>query len=86
MVAGEMMIASRSRPCCLFQRAGVPGLMASQQLLHHARSAQTLTLARTEAVKHRYRVNVCKSADGRECADNAAGTWDSSLPTTTRMV
>jgi type IV fimbrial biogenesis protein FimT len=49
--------------------------MASQQLLHHAQLlAQTLTLARTEAVKHGYRVNVCKSADGRICAN--AGRWD----------
>ena len=57
---------------------GVPAYqdwMASQQLLHHAQLlAQTLTLARTEAVKHGYRVNVCKSADGRECADT--GRWD----------
>jgi type IV fimbrial biogenesis protein FimT len=57
---------------------GVPAYqewMASQQLLHHAQLlAQSLTLARTEAVKHGYRVNVCKSADGRECADN--GRWD----------
>ena len=49
--------------------------IASQQLLHHAQLlAQTLTLARTEAVKHGYRVNVCKSTDGRECADT--GRWD----------
>ena len=49
--------------------------MASQQLLHHAQLlAQTLTLARTEAVKHGYRVNVCKSADGRQCDDTVR--WD----------
>lgn len=57
---------------------GVPAYrdwIASQQLLHHAQLlAQTLTLARTEAVKHGYRVNVCKSADGRQCAD--IGRWD----------
>ena len=57
---------------------GVPAYkdwIASQQLLHHAQLlAQTLTLARTEAVKHGYRVSVCKSADGRQCAD--VGRWD----------
>jgi type IV fimbrial biogenesis protein FimT len=57
---------------------GVPAYhdwIASQHLLNHAQLlAQTLTLARTEAIQHGYRVSVCKSADGRQCAD--AGRWD----------
>ncbi len=57
---------------------GVPAYqqwIARQQLLHHARLlAETLTLARAEAVRHGYRVNVCKSPDGRRCTDR--GSWD----------
>lgn len=36
--------------------------------------ASTLNRARTEAIKHGYRVNVCKSADGRQCTD--VGQWE----------
>ena len=35
--------------------------------------AAALTLARSEAIKHGFRVNVCKSRDGRLCADD--GGW-----------
>ena len=36
--------------------------------------AGALTLARSEAIKHGFRVNVCKSRDGRLCADDGAWT------------
>ena len=50
-------------------------IVAARQLENHALLlAGTLDLARSEAIKHGYRVNVCKSADGRECTDQ--GTWD----------
>ena len=72
----EMLIALAI--AALLLTLGVPTYrdwMASQQLLHHAQLlAQTLTLARTEAVKHGYRVSVCKSADGRQCDDTVR--WD----------
>ncbi len=35
--------------------------------------AGALTLARSEAIKHGFRVNVCKSGDGKVCADD--GGW-----------
>ena len=48
--------------------------IAKQELLNAARAlADTLNLARTEAIKHGYRVNVCKSADGRQCS--LQGSW-----------
>jgi type IV fimbrial biogenesis protein FimT len=50
--------------------------MSAQQLANHARFiVDTLHLARSEAIKHGYRVNVCKSRDGRQC-DARAG-WES---------
>jgi type IV fimbrial biogenesis protein FimT len=49
--------------------------IAAQQLANHAHFiADTLDLARSEAIKHGYRVNVCKSRDGRLCADE--GGWE----------
>jgi type IV fimbrial biogenesis protein FimT len=49
--------------------------IAAQQLANHAHFiADTLDLARSEAIKHGYRVNVCKSHDGRLCADE--GGWE----------
>jgi type IV fimbrial biogenesis protein FimT len=56
---------------------GVPSYrdwIESRQLANHADYlAETLTQARSEAVKRQSRVNVCKSSDGKQCA--AAGTW-----------
>ncbi len=50
--------------------------IASQQLANHARFlAETLEIARSESIKHGYRVNVCKSADRRQCATR--GGWES---------
>ena len=50
--------------------------IASQQLANHARFlADTLDIARSEAIKHGYRVNVCKSVDRRQCT--ATGGWES---------
>jgi type IV fimbrial biogenesis protein FimT len=49
--------------------------IASQQLANHARFlADTLDIARSDAIKHGYRVNVCKSGDRRQCA--AMGGWE----------
>lgn len=49
--------------------------IAAQQLANHAHFiADTFDLARSEAIKHGYRVNVCKTADRRRCAD--AGGWE----------
>src|ERR1700693_5030361 len=49
--------------------------IAAQQLANHARFiVNTLELARSEAIKHGYRVNVCKTRDGRQCADD--GGWE----------
>jgi len=57
---------------------GVPAWtdwIASQQVGNEARRlADALTVARTEAIRHNRRVNVCKSPDGRRCTDR--GTWD----------
>lgn len=50
--------------------------MSAQQLANHTRYlADTLHVARSEAIKHGYRVNVCKSRDGRQCDARAA--WQS---------
>jgi type IV fimbrial biogenesis protein FimT len=50
--------------------------IASRQLANHAEFLiESLNLARTEAVKRGLRVNLCKTADRRECAD--AGGWES---------
>jgi type IV fimbrial biogenesis protein FimT len=49
--------------------------IASQQLDNEVRIlADTLSLARSEAIRHGARVNVCKSADGVQCTDQ--GYWD----------
>ena len=49
--------------------------IASQQLANHAHfMVNTLELARSEAIKQGYRVNVCKTRDGRACADD--GGWE----------
>jgi type IV fimbrial biogenesis protein FimT len=56
---------------------GVPSYgdwIASRRLANHAEYlAETLNQARSEAVKHGSRVNLCKSSDGKQCA--TAGTW-----------
>jgi type IV fimbrial biogenesis protein FimT len=56
---------------------GVPSYrdwIASRQLANHAEYlAETLNQARSEAVKRSQRVNLCKSVDGKQCADT--GTW-----------
>lgn len=50
-------------------------VIAARELDNQARRlADTLNRARSEAIKHGYRVNVCKSANGRDCA--VAGAWD----------
>lgn len=50
--------------------------IASQQLANHAHFlADTLDIARSEAIKHGYRVNVCKSIDRRQCTTR--GGWES---------
>jgi type IV fimbrial biogenesis protein FimT len=49
--------------------------IAAQQLANHAHFiADTFDLARSEAIKHGYRVNVCKTRDRRRCAD--VGGWE----------
>lgn len=51
--------------------------IASQQLMNHARFlADTLDIARSEAIKHGFRVNLCKSVDQRRCTSSAGG-WES---------
>jgi type IV fimbrial biogenesis protein FimT len=50
--------------------------IAAQQVADHARFiADTLDIARSEAIKHGYRVNVCKSLDRRRCTTH--GGWES---------
>ena len=49
--------------------------LASYQLANHAqRLAESMTRARTEAVRSGHRVNLCKSADRRRCDDQ--GSWN----------
>ncbi len=49
--------------------------IADYQVLNHAQLlAGTMNIARSEAVKRGHRVNLCKSADLRQCA--AAGGWE----------
>jgi type IV fimbrial biogenesis protein FimT len=49
--------------------------LSAYQLANHARHlAETMTRARTEAIRRGHRVNLCKSADQRRCADQ--GRWD----------
>ncbi|TMH37617.1 MAG: prepilin-type N-terminal cleavage/methylation domain-containing protein [Betaproteobacteria bacterium] len=50
--------------------------IATQQLANHANYlAETLQRARSEAIKHGYRVNVCKTRDRSQCTDH--GDWTS---------
>jgi len=49
--------------------------IASRQLANHAEFlAETLNLARSEAVKRGVRVDLCKTIDRRQCADT--GGWE----------
>ena len=49
--------------------------IAAQQLANHAHYvADTLDIARSEAIKHGYRVNLCKTHDRRQCSD--VGGWE----------
>ena len=49
--------------------------IAAQQLANHARFiVDTLHVARSEAIKQGYRVNVCKTRDKRVCTDQ--GGWE----------
>ncbi len=58
-----------------FAIPGYHGWIADQQLMNHARLlAESMRAARSEAIKRGHRVNLCKSADGLQCAD--AGGWD----------
>jgi type IV fimbrial biogenesis protein FimT len=50
--------------------------IAAQELANHAHFlAGTLNLARSEAIKTGYRVNLCKSSDRQQCADDGSG-WE----------
>jgi len=54
---------------------GYRAWIADEQLMNHARLlAGSMQLARSEAIKRGHRVNLCKSANGVQCAD--AGRWD----------
>jgi len=49
--------------------------IAAQQLANHAHFiADTLDVARSHAIKHGYRVDLCKTRDQRRCAD--VGGWE----------
>lgn len=49
--------------------------LSAYQLANHAKHlAETMTRARTEAVRRGHRVNLCKSVDRRRCDDRAG--WD----------
>jgi type IV fimbrial biogenesis protein FimT len=49
--------------------------IAAQQLANHAHFiVDTLHVARSEAIKHGYRVNVCKTRDKRQCTED--GGWE----------
>ncbi len=49
--------------------------IAAQQLANHAHFfADTLDVARSQAIKHGYRVDLCKSRDQQRCADD--GGWE----------
>jgi type IV fimbrial biogenesis protein FimT len=49
--------------------------IAAQRLANHAHfMADTLDLARSEAIKHGNRVNLCKSGDRRQCTGD--GDWE----------
>ncbi len=54
---------------------GYRAWIADERLMNHARLlAGSMQLARSEAIRRGHRVNLCKSADGRQCADT--GGWD----------
>jgi type IV fimbrial biogenesis protein FimT len=49
--------------------------IGAYRLANHAKHlAETMTRARTEAVRRSHRVNLCKSLDRHRCADQ--GNWD----------
>jgi type IV fimbrial biogenesis protein FimT len=49
--------------------------IAAQELANHAHFiADTLDIAGSEAIKHGYRVNLCKTRDRRPCSD--VGGWE----------
>ncbi len=58
--------------------AAVPAFqdwLAAYQLANHAKHlAETMTRARTEAIRRGYRVDLCKSPDRQQCTDQ--GSWD----------
>jgi type IV fimbrial biogenesis protein FimT len=54
--------------------AGADWLRAYRQMNQAQALARTLDVARSEAIKHNGRVNVCKSADLRECT--RGGGWE----------
>jgi type IV fimbrial biogenesis protein FimT len=48
--------------------------LGAYQLANHAKHvAETMTRARTEAIRRGHRVNLCKSPDRRQCTER--GTW-----------
>ena len=49
--------------------------LSAYQLANHAKHlAETMTRARTEAIRRGHRVNLCKSVDRQQCADQVR--WD----------
>jgi type IV fimbrial biogenesis protein FimT len=61
--------------------AGAPAFhewLGAYELANQAKHlAETMTRARTEAIRTNYRVSVCKSPDQRQCVD--AGGWEQGL-------
>ena len=48
------------------------GWLGAQELANHARHlAESMTQARTDAIRTSHRVSLCKSPDQRQCADGA---------------
>ena len=74
---GELLLALAIFGALLaFGTPAYSSWMAAQQLANEAHFlAETLQRARSEAIKHGYRVNVCKSRDRVQCTDR--GGWDS---------
>jgi type IV fimbrial biogenesis protein FimT len=62
----------------LLLAAGAPTFhewLGAYELANQAKHlAETMTRARTEAIRTNYRVSVCKSPDQHQCAD--AGSWE----------
>jgi type IV fimbrial biogenesis protein FimT len=49
--------------------------LAAYELANHAKHlAETMTRARTDAIRTSHRVSLCKSPDHRQCADS--GSWE----------